>query len=108
MVDSISIPMKLNPNYKRKAENFKPNFRRSTSNCVGLIPLIDDLFRHLEMNYHFFDKVITSEAFRYYAAALLWMRVVHFKAQCKREMRDQTKFLFLNSIEFESFTVRPS
>lgn len=48
-------------------------------NCAGLIPIVNDMWSQMRIDENQIDKQITVEALRYYATALLWMRILSLK-----------------------------
>lgn len=75
-----------------------------TPSCVGLIPIVNDMWMEFRIDDNQIDRNITVEGIRYYATGLFWCRIAQLKRSTQQEVTEHEEQL-LNMCKTTEFNV---
>lgn len=87
------------PDITIRENNMRTTF---TPSCVGVIPIVNNMWMEYRADDNQIDKTITVEGVRYYATGLLWCRIAQLKRANQLNMTEQEQQLLdmCDSTEF--------
>lgn len=89
------------PEITIRENNMRTTF---TPSCVGLVPIVNDMWMEYRVDDNQIDKNITVEGIRYYATGLLWCRMAQLKQSNQIELSEQEQQL-LDTCKTTDFNV---